>query len=309
MILTLTLNPAVDLTLWLERLEVGGGNRALESQLDPAGKGINVSRMCHRIGWPTTAFGFLGGEMGHLVKRTLDGECVPNHFLGVEGQTRINVTLVDRGTGYATSVNDKGPLIGSEALVRLDEMFGLWLQPGRVLVLAGSLPPGVPDDLYARLTEAALKREVRTIVDAEGEALRLAVAARPTLIKPNVSEAQRLLGRKLPDVAAVRTAACELAEQLPGVVISMGLEGAVCAQGGRAWHVRPPKVLWLSTVGSGDSMVAGLAVEMARGHDLIEGMRLGTAAGAATAMSPGTSLGSFDDVTRLMPGVSIVELN
>jgi 1-phosphofructokinase len=308
MILTLTLNPAVDQTLWLERLTVGRVNRAIDSQLDPAGKGINASRMCHRIGWPTTALGFLGGEVGHLVQRTLDDENVPNHFLRVEGQTRINVTLVDRSTGYATSIYGQGPHIGSEALARLDELFDSFLQPGRVLVLAGSLPPGVPENLYARLTGTARRHEVRTIVDAEGEALRLAVAECPTLIKPNVSEAERLLGRKLPNQAAVRDAACELAERLPAVVISMGMEGAVFAQGGRAWHAMPPKVQWLSTVGSGDSMVAGLAVEMARGHDLLEGLRLGTAAGAATAMSPGTSLGSLDEVLQLLPKVQIAEI-
>jgi 1-phosphofructokinase family hexose kinase len=287
---------------------VGQVNRAFDSQLDPAGKGINASRMCQRIGWPTIAFGFLGGEAGYLVHRTLDEEGVRNDFLLVEGQTRINVTLIDRATGYSTSVYGQGPHVGAEALARLDEMFGFWLQPGRVLVLAGSLPPGVPDDLYARLTAAARKRDVRTIVDAEGEALRLAIAEGPDLIKPNVAEAERLLGRKLPDLSAVRIAAGELAERLPGVVISMGLNGAVCAQGARAWHVMPPKVPWLSTVGSGDSMVAGLAVEMARGHDLLEGMRLGTAAGAATAMSPGTGLGTRQDVDRLVPGVTIVEL-
>jgi 1-phosphofructokinase len=308
MILTLTLNPAVDQTLWVERLTVGGVNRAFDSQLDPAGKGINASRMCHRIGWPTTALGFLGGEVGHLVKRTLDDESVPNHFLLVEGQTRINVTLVDRSTGYSTSVYGQGPHIGTEALARLDEVFESWLQAGRVLVLAGSLPPGVPVDLYARLTAAARGRDVRTIVDAEGEALRLAVAERPALIKPNVAEAERLLSRKLPGMAAVREAACELAKELPAVVISMGMEGAVFAQGDRAWHALPPKVPWLSTVGSGDSMVAGLAVAMARGQDLIEGMRLGSAAGAATAMSPGTGLGNRDEVTRLLPGVAITEL-
>jgi 1-phosphofructokinase len=308
MILTLTLNPAVDQTLWLERLEVGQVNRAFESQLDPAGKGINASRMCQRIGWPTIAFGFLAGEAGSIVQRTLDEEGVRNHFLPVEGQTRINVTLIDRATGYATSVYGQGSHVSPEALVRLDEILKTWLEAGRVLVLAGSLPPGVPGDLYARLTKVAREREVRTIVDAEGAALRLAIAEGPALIKPNVAEAERLLDRKLPDLSAVRIAAGELAERLPGVVISMGLNGAVCAQGTRAWHVMPPKVPWLSSVGSGDSMVAGLAVEMARGHDLLEGMRLGTAAGAATAMSPGTGLGTRDEVDRLLPGVTIVEL-
>ena len=142
-----------------------------------------------------------------------------------------------------------------------------------------------------------------TIAVSEG------VAALPDVIKPNSLEAAALLGRPLPDEAAVLDGAIELHERgIATVVISMGSRGAICVSQGGAWKVLPPPVARISTVGSGDSMVAGLAVAMARGEPLIEGLRLGAAAGAATAMTPGTMLGTAEEVTRLLPLVEILPL-
>jgi 1-phosphofructokinase family hexose kinase len=306
MILTLTLNPAVDQTVWVDRFVVGEVNRCRETQLDPAGKGINVSRMAHRLGWPTIAFGFLAGDTGHIVENALDEERVQHHFVHVGGQTRINVTIRDDAGRTATSLYGRGPAVDREHLALLEETLSFWLQAGRVLVLAGSLPPGAPSHTYATYLQLARARGVQTIVDADGEALRGALEASPGLIKPNVPEAERLLGRALPDVGAIAAGARELVRRGIGVVvISMGAAGAVCSSGDRAWRILPPQVPRESTVGSGDSLVAGLAVVLARGGDIIDGLRLGTAAGAATAMSPGTALGTGSEVETLLPQVRI----
>ena len=305
MIVTVTPNPAIDETLWVEALAPGHVHRPSEVQLDPAGKGINVSRMAHRLGWPTLALGFLAGEVGHIVERALDQERVQHHFIRVPGQTRVNVTIVERGA-RATSLFCPGAPVDAEALARLDEVIDVWLRACRVLVLAGSLPPGIPEDIYARWVARAHRQRVRTIVDSDGEAGRLALAARPWLIKPNQSEAERLLGRRLPDDAAILEGARDLVRAgAEVVVISLGHGGAICVEGERGWRIRPPAIERLSTVGSGDSLVAGLAVALARGGSLEEGLRIGTAAGAATAMSPGTALGTLEDLTRLLPDVQV----
>ncbi|MGC4114124.1 MAG: 1-phosphofructokinase family hexose kinase [Myxococcales bacterium] len=307
MIVSVTPNPALDQTVWLDRLELGRINRTAESQLDPAGKGVNVSRMIHRLGWPTVAFGFLGGETGTLIQDALDAEGVQHHFVRVPGRTRISMTV--REPGRSTSLFGGGPPVGPQQLATLDGLLGYWLLAAKVLVLAGSLPPGFPPTTYATWIRAARSRDVRVILDASGEPLRLGLATGVDLVKPNLAEAESLLGHPLPDLpsqlAGAREIAAMSANPSTAVVLSLGASGALCVQGTSAWRALPPTVPDRSTVGSGDSMVAGLAVALARGASLPEGLRLGTAAGAATAMTPGTALGASSDVQTLLPLVTI----
>ncbi len=309
MIITLTLNPAVDETAWVPHLEVGAVNRVRQVHLDPAGKGVNVWRVAHRLGWPTVAFGFLAGEVGEIVRRALDGEGVEHQFVPIPGQTRINVTAVDDSTRAATSLYCPGPAVEPEHLERLHALLEFWLQAGRVLVLAGSLPPGVPQDAYAGYIRQAHGQGIKTILDTSGEHLRLGVEARPYAIKPNVAEAEELLGHPLPNEEAIVAGAMELAGRgIAVVVVSMGAQGAICVEDGRVWRAIAPEVERQSTVGSGDSFVAGLAVAVARAESVEQGLRLGTAAGAATAATPGTELGSADEVRSLVPRVRVERL-
>jgi len=309
MIITLTPNPAVDQTVWLERLRQGERNRYWKADLDPAGKGINVSRMVHRLEWPTLAFGFLAGETGLLVERALDAEGVPHQFVHVAGQTRINVMIVDEATGEETSLQGPGPLVARERQATLARLIGAWLSAARVLVLAGSLPPGMPQDAYATLIRQARAAGVRTILNTAGEPLRLAVQASPDVVKVNADELEELLARPMPDVASAVQGAMELTGRGVGAVfVSVGPRGTLGVQGGRAWWALPPDVPPRSLVGAGDSLVAGLAVGLARGDDLATALRLGAAAGAATVMTPGTRLGSAEQVAALLAQVQIDEV-
>jgi 1-phosphofructokinase len=306
MIVSLTLNPAVDKTIRMPSVAMGEVNRVQESYLDPGGKGINVSRLIDRLGWPTIAFGFVGGEIGEMIANALQREGVQHHLMNVPGQTRLNVTIFDESTNSGTSFYDRGPEVSIDYLNRLGEEIRPWLDVKPVLVLAGSIPPGVPDDVYADYIGLAHSVGVKTVLDTAGEALRLGIRSGPYLIKPNVTEAEQLLGRALPDLPAIVEAARELlAYGIEVVVISMGARGAVCAQANQVWYAVPPTVTRRSTVGSGDSMVAGLALSIARGEDIVDGLRLGTAAGAATAMVPGTALAGPADIARLLPQVRI----
>lgn len=306
-LVTLTLNPAVDRTQWVERVVEGAVHHALQTHLAPGGKGINVSRMAHRLGWPTVAFGFLAGESGNTIEKALEEEGVQQHFLRIPGQTRVNVTLVDKSSGEAQRSFGPGPAVPAASLVELSALVRLRLQGGRVLVLAGSLPPGVPDDTYASYIRVAHEQGLLAVLDTHGAPLRAGLEARPDLIKPNVEEAEGLLERRLPDAEAVIGAARELAPRAGTVVISMGARGAICFQGERGWCITPPKVEQRSTVGRGDAMVAGLSVALARGDDILAGLRLGTAAGAATAMSA-SNLGTAKDVDALLGAVVIEPL-
>ncbi|HVC35101.1 MAG TPA: 1-phosphofructokinase [Chloroflexota bacterium] len=309
MIVTLTLNPAVDKTIRMPQIATGEVNRVQESLLDPGGKGINVTRLADRLGWPSIAFGFLGGEIGEIVERSLQKEGVQSHFVQVPGQTRLNVTIFDESTGRGTSFYDRGPEVSIERINHLTAQVRPWLLVKPVLVLAGSLPLGAPDDVYADYIALAHSAGAKTMLDTTGEPLRLGVRSHPYLVKPNVAEAEQLVGRPLTDLSSVVGAAQEIhAMGAAVVVISMGAQGAICLQDDTVWHAIPPRIVRRSTVGSGDSMVAGLAISIARGEDISTGLRLGTAAGAATAMVPGTALGDAADIARLMPQVRVTRL-
>jgi 1-phosphofructokinase len=305
-ILTVTLNPAVDRTLILPEVTLGIVQRVHEAHLDPAGKGINAARMVQRLGEPTLALGFLAGDVGHLVEHALRAEGVPTAFTWVQGQTRVNVALFEQDRCRGTSFYVDGPPVTAGDLTTFWDSFQSHLAHAAVLIAGGSLPRGVPVTIYAEFIAAARALAIPVILDAEGEPFHRALADGPAIVKPNRDEAARLLGRPLDDRAAIIAGAHELVARGAGaVVISLGAGGALATDGQTDWLALPPPIELRSTVGSGDSMVAGLAVALARGEALTAGLQLGTAAGAATAMVSGTALGSVQEVDELVPNVRL----
>jgi 1-phosphofructokinase family hexose kinase len=308
LVATVTLNPAVDQALAIEELALGGTNRCQLEALDPGGKGLNASRVVHRLGRPTLALGFVGGVTGELIRRRLDAEGVPHAFDEVPEPTRLNVMVYERASGRRTRIYAPGARVEPALIERLRARLA-GLPAGSPVVLAGSLPPGLSPEVYHDLVAWLRARGLPVIVDAQGDALEHALAAGPTLIKPNAEEAGELVGRRLDDGDAALAAALRLrsrgAEQ---VVVSRGELGAVAVGPEGWWRAVPPAVVARSTVGSGDSMVAGLAIGLLEGWPLPEGLRLGTAAGAATAITPGTHLCRPADVRRLLPGVRLEHL-
>ncbi len=309
MILSFTPNPAVDKTLQVRSLDVGGVNRALDSDLDPGGKGINVSRVAHRLGGTTLALGVLGGHMGRLLQRALREEGVPFEFVWIDAETRLNVILHDQSDGGGTRVWDRGPIADAGCVERLEELLDRRLSEAAVFVTTGSLLRGMPANFHHIWLAEARRRGVRTILDADGHWLAEGLAAEPDVIKPNVREAESILGRALPSEQDVVAAAHELCERGAGaVVISRGRAGSILATRGRTFRAVPPTIALRSTVGSGDSMVAGLALALSRGEPLEQGLRLGTAAGAATAATTSTRLATADEVRALLADVSLDEV-
>ncbi len=309
MIVSFTPNPALDLTLEVEDVEIGGVNRTEASHLDPGGKGINVSRVVHRLGGETVALGVLGGHIGKLAERALRKEGVPTEMVWIRAETRLNVILHDTLSDAGTRVYDRGPPAGVSGLERVDEMLDRWLPRADVLVTTGSLLPGMPEDLHRRILAQSKDHGTRTILDSSGTVLAAALDAGPDLIKPNAQEAGDILGRTLDSEDDVLRAAEELRARGAGaVVISRGRYGSILASDEGLFRAVPPGVELNSTVGSGDSMVAALALAMVRGEPLSEGLRLGSAAGAATAASRGTQLGTAEEIRELLPGVVLEEM-
>ena len=304
-IVTLTLNPAIDQAISLDEIVLGDLNRCAVDAIDPGGKGVNASRMIARLGRPTLALGFTGGVTGAMLRTRLDAERVPYAFDDVAGLTRINVMVYERRPKRRTRLYLPGAAVDGSAFELLQARLRQ-LPAGSIVVMGGSVPPGLDGRVYRDLVAVLEHRGVRTFVDASGEALREVLPARPELVKPNLEEAAELVGRELSTDEDVLDAAEEIRDRgSRRVVISRGADGAIGLDGSGAWTVTGPDVVAVSTVGSGDSMMAGLAIAFAEGGTLADGLRLGAAAGAATAMVRGTQLGSREQVERLVREVVV----
>lgn len=286
MVYTVTLNPALDYVLHLDGLQPGAANRAGRSLLQWGGKGINVSAVLHRLGVETTALGFAAGFTGRELARLLDDAGIPAGLIVLpEGMTRINVKL---RADQETEINTAGPAVSEDAmeqlLRRLDRLTG-----GDALVLAGSVPPPLADDTYRRMLERLAGRGVLTVVDAAGGLLRSALACGPFLIKPNRSELGGLFGREPANDAEIADCARQLQRWgARNVLASLAQDGSLLLDETGALHRLPaPRGTVRSSVGAGDSMVAGFLAGWLAYHDYGQAHRLGTAAGAATAFSDG----------------------
>lgn len=307
MIVTVTLNPSVDRLIYVKQLVRHDTNRILRIEEDAGGKGVNVARVAKRLGAGVVATGFLGGRAGRYVQYELsqiDG--VDCRFVWVAGETRTNFAIQEEDGSPPTALNERGPQISPEELDALLKVVQELSRNARFVALGGSLPPGVPADIYATLGEIAAHHGAKVVLDADGEPLILGLKASPYLIKPNENETERLLGRAIDTVEDAAKAAQELHDGgIPVAIVSIGEKGAAvaCAEG--CWVALPPKVHTVSTIGSGDSMIAGVLSVLIRDGTAEEAIRWGTAAGAATAMTDGSDIGTADQIRALLPQVEV----
>ena len=304
-IVTVTLNPSIDLPIALNELHIGETNRCIESALDAGGKGINASRVIRRLGGNTVAYGFAGGITGALLRKRLDEENVPHAFDEIEGLTRLDVMLFERSLNRRTRLLGEGPPIEARHLDGLRSRLAS-IPAGSYVVLGGSIPPGIAPTIYRDLVVWLNERSVHCIVDISGEALRDVLEAHPALIKPNEEEAGEAVGRALSGETEILAAARELrARGAQSVVISLGAQGAIGVTDNGAWKVDVPEVEVHSTVGSGDSMVGGLALSLNRGSSFVDAVALGAAAGTAAAMAADRHLCHPPDVQDVLRRIRI----
>ena len=294
MIYTVTLNPALDYVLRLPTVAYGETfgetNRAETASLHFGGKGINVSCILRELGVESHALGFSAGFTGDALEAYLAERDIPCRLIRLpDGLTRINVKL--KTADGETEINAAGPRIPAEALEGLMAELDT-LAEGDTLVLAGSIPPSLPRDLYGRMAARLAGRGVRLVVDAEGEALRATIPHRPFLIKPNRAELEGLAGRPLPtrnDLLAAASALQEAGAQ--NLLVSLGGDGALLLDEHGGIHEAPAAVITpVNTVGAGDSMLAGFLAGLASGYPTA--LRWGIAAGGATAASEELATGN-----------------
>ena len=306
MIGTVTLNPSLDKTITVDHLVLDEANRWTSLRRDAGGKGINVSRVLYELKCDTIAYGFNGGLDGEVLERLLKKQGVPFDFTDIDREIRSNLIITNMETRRQTRIDAPGPRIAKKELKNLIEKLHSIQPKPDFIVFAGSVPPGVPKTVYHRLISMAKQNGIKTVLDCDGEWLEEGIKAVPSIIKPNVHEAEQLLGAKLTGEASIVKAVEQLLSRgIEIVIVSRGKEGLIISDGTEMLKVTSPPVEVSSTVGSGDSAIAGLLLKLSKGEGLEEAARLAVAAGTATALTPGTELCHREDVEKLLPTVEV----
>ena len=297
MIYTVTLNPTIDCTMWLDNFEKGKTNRSVRECISVGGKGINVSLVLKELGFSSVATGFVAGFTGEAVVNTLEEAGVQTDFVRLPcGNTRINMQLKEKDE---TEINGLGPEVGDEFGHELIKKLEV-LSKGDVLVLAGSLPRGLDGEFYGNILKKLQGRGVLSVVDTTGQKLVNALKYNPFLIKPNLAELEEIVGTKLGSVEEVFASAEKLREMgAKNVIVSMGGDGAVLLDSTGERHIMgtiPGKLV--NSVGAGDSLVAGFIAGLLETGDYTKALHIGCCAGAATAFSEG--LAKKEDIEKLL---------
>ncbi|MBT1094859.1 1-phosphofructokinase family hexose kinase [Streptomyces sp. Tu102] len=292
MILTVTLNTALDITYRVRALRPHASHRVSEVIERPGGKGLNVARVLAALGHEVTVTGFTGGATGRVVQDQLTGvPGVVDALLPVSGPTRRTIAVVDERTGDTTQLNEPGPTVTPAEWSAFQEAYDDLLASASVVALCGSLPPGVPVGAYAGLVRSAKAAEVPVLLDTSGEALRRGVAARPDIIKPNADELAELTGSHDP-LRATQDARRRGART---VVASLGESGLLAVTAEGRWQATPPTRLHGNPTGAGDAAVAGLLSGLVEKLPWPDRLTRATALSAATVVSP--TAGEFDRAT------------
>jgi len=292
MILTVSLNPAVDKTCELVSLQPGRVNRFTRSSTVAGGKGINVTKVLRQFHMPVMAAGFLGGSGGRLIEAAMEKLGVECHFTKIKGETRTNVNVL-AADGTVTELLEPGPMISQKELGDFRKQFLGCLERCEMVVLSGSVPEGVPVDIYAQLTEECHRAGRRVCLDTSGELLRKGIVAGPDVIKPNRVELEALAGRPLTHREELVAESQKLISQGVGkVVVSLGAEGLLYVEAERDFFQMARKVTVVNTVGCGDTVVASLCMSELEGEE--PGILLQKAAALAAANAASWENGKVD---------------
>jgi 1-phosphofructokinase family hexose kinase len=300
-ILTLTVNPAVDRIVIVDRLVFEDRAYILSTTEAAGGRGINAARVLTSLGATVIAIAPSGGEGGREFEEQLRADSFGKEIVKIRKNIRTNLTISDR-QGLSIKLNEKGEAISQPELNRLLKAVEKHLPVASWLMLCGSLPPGVDSHFFAKLIKLAAKHNVQTLLDTDGDALLYGVEAEPTIVKPNQSEAERLLNRALITRSNSIDAVTHIKAMGPKyAVLSLGSRGVVAASSEEVLEVVPPRVEALSPIGAGDAAAAAIVWAMDRGESFGDALRWGVSAGTASSMLPGISLATLDQTKEIYP--------
>jgi 1-phosphofructokinase family hexose kinase len=313
MILTVTLNAAIDRTLAVPNFHVGRRHRAVEQTAVAGGKGVNVARALKALGRPVLATGTAGGGTGGRIIELLDEEGITNDFVRIQEESRMSTAVIDPTDGVTTEINERGPALSNAERDRVVERILYLAQGAQIVVLCGSLPRGVPVELYGQLVEDLKRLGVITVLDTEGEPLRVGTRSGPDLVTPNLTEAEELVGHEFADDE----------DRLSGVreIVALGARdavityeaGCVALLGGEspergAYRVSVEPREPLSPVGAGDAFLAGYVAGLYERKGAEDCLRFAAACGAESVRHVGAGVIDPREVERLLPEVQAERL-
>jgi 6-phosphofructokinase 2 len=306
-IVTLTINPAIDTSTFVDRVVPTHKLRCHNVQRDPGGGGINVARVVQRLGGDVEAVYLAGGSLGQLLRKLMDEQQVRSRIVPIANETRESFSAFEESSGKQYRFVLPGPSVSESEWRANLELLDSMLVQSHYLVASGTLPPGVPEDFYVQVARLAKERGAKFVIDASGAPLRAALSEGVYMVKPNLNELAGLMGRR-PETKAdwiegsrhfITAANAEV------VALTLGHEGALLVTRDQMWRAPALSVKSQSAVGAGDSFLGAMIWSLAAGHGMEEALRYGVAAGSAALLTPGTELCYPDDVKRLHPQVVI----
>jgi 1-phosphofructokinase/tagatose 6-phosphate kinase len=311
MIITVTLNAAIDKTLAVPNFQIGRRHRATEQRTMPGGKGVNVARALKALGQPVIATGLAGGPTGTRIIEQLTGEAILCDFARIREESRTSTAVIDPTSGVQTEVNEPGPLVAEAEVAMFCEKLMYLAKGADVCVFAGSLPRGVDEKLYAELIGELKRAGVATVVDAEGAPMELALRAGPDLVSPNSAEAEQLVGHEFRDEQDRLFALFSLCELGPREAIITHEEGCYALVGRdherRLYDLRVERLEPFSAIGSGDAFLAGYLAARYTGRPYVDALRFAVACGAESTLHMGAGVLDPRAAERLESEISISE--
>jgi 1-phosphofructokinase family hexose kinase len=311
-ILTVTLNAAIDRTVAVPNFRLSQRHRAVDARTMAGGKGVNVARALKLLGRPVIAAGLAGGATGTRILERLAEESILNAFTRIEGESRTNLAVVDPTSGEQTEINERGPEISEAEVDRFLEKLLYLAQGASICVLAGSIPPGAPADVYGRLVSELRSLGVLTVLDTDGEPMRAGLRAEPDVVAPNAGEAEEAVGHEFNDADDLTMGLAGLLEMGAGEAVITTADGCVAIVGDgvdrRRYEVKIDPLEPVATVGSGDAFLAGYVAARYDGGGAADCLRYGVACGAESTQHFGAGTLDRREVERLLGRVEVSEL-
>lgn len=310
MILTITLNPSVDIAYQLNQFRLDSVNRVEKVQKTAGGKGLNVTRVLKQIGEDVLATGFIGGELGNDVKNQLYQNHIKSSFVEISGETRNCIAILHEG--QQTEILEQGPTIQEHEALNFIEHLSNLLSKVEVVVISGSLPKGLESDYYVKIVELCKKFGVAVVLDCSGEALKKVLESKekPTVIKPNTEELSQLIGSDVTDEnqELQSVLSSQMFQGIEWIVVSLGAKGAFAKHKDKFYRVRIPKIDVVNPVGSGDSTVAGIAASLAHALPDVELLKNANILGMLNAQEEQTGYVNLEHSEELYSQIEVEEV-
>ena len=310
MILTITLNPSVDIAYQLDTFHLDTVNRVEKVQKTAGGKGLNVTRVLKQVGEDVVATGFLGGEIGSYVKKQLTRNDIKNSFVEIGNETRNCIAVLH--DGQQTEILEQGPTIQEHEALNFIEHLEIILNNVEVVVISGSLPKGLASNYYVEIVELCKQCDVAVVLDCSGEALKKVLESQqnPTVIKPNTEELSQLIGKNITDdIQELKSVLSgQLFQGIEWIVVSLGAKGAFAKHNDKFYRVKIPKINVVNPVGSGDSTVAGIAASLAHALPAVELLKNANVLGMLNAQEEQTGYVNLEHSEVLYSQIEVEEV-